>query len=273
MRATLIYIKRGMRHIGGWLHQSSAFVTASLGEIQKSLGVSGGAAEIGVHHGKLFILLHNLLADDEKSVALDVFEDQHLNTDGSGRGDKAIFIRNLQRHSVRPEAVTIVTKSSLDATPEEFIAAAGPIRLFSVDGGHTSECALNDLQIAEASLADGGIVIVDDVFNPEWPGVATGLAKYVLTERGKLVPFATSPNKVYLCSPDFSEKYRRALRDKVGEHASYPSELFDHPIDICLIYTRGWENLKQRLRTMLAPAVYSPLRTAYRSLKSIVRPR
>jgi hypothetical protein len=52
-------------------------------------------AEIGVHHRKLIILLANLRRQDERAFAVDIFDDQHLNPDGSGCGDLAWFKDNL----------------------------------------------------------------------------------------------------------------------------------------------------------------------------------
>ena len=77
----------------------AARIIVALTERQRSLGIGGGAAEIGVHHGKLFILLYLLCQASEKAVAIDLFEDQHLNIDHSGSGDLAKFRGNLERHA------------------------------------------------------------------------------------------------------------------------------------------------------------------------------
>jgi len=78
------YIHRGKFYVEGWLHTEAAITIAALGERQRALGVEGGIAEIGVHHGKLFILLYLLGRAPERAVAIDLFEDQHLNIDLSG---------------------------------------------------------------------------------------------------------------------------------------------------------------------------------------------
>jgi hypothetical protein len=80
-------------------HGEAALVIAALNERQRALDAKGGIAEIGVHHGKLFILLYLLGRPPEKAVAIDLFEDQHFNIDLSGSGDLAKFRRNLARHS------------------------------------------------------------------------------------------------------------------------------------------------------------------------------
>jgi hypothetical protein len=63
------YISSGYRTVDGWLSAIAIKSTAELGALQKRLGVSGAVSEIGVHHGRLFILLHLLTDAPEKSVA------------------------------------------------------------------------------------------------------------------------------------------------------------------------------------------------------------
>jgi transcriptional regulator with XRE-family HTH domain len=80
--------------------------------------VRGDIAEIGVHHGKLFFLIASLAHDDEVCVAMDLFEDQDLNIDGSGRGARAVFeqhIANLFPHLKK--RIRIVPIDSLSMTP------------------------------------------------------------------------------------------------------------------------------------------------------------
>jgi hypothetical protein len=93
------YIRHGKFYVEGWLRTEAALVIAALNERQRALDAKGGIAEIGVHHGKLFILLYLLGRPPEKAVAIDLFEDQHFNIDLSGSGDLAKFRRNLARHS------------------------------------------------------------------------------------------------------------------------------------------------------------------------------
>jgi hypothetical protein len=148
-------------------------------------GGRGNAAEIGVHHGKLCILL-SLLCDHV--YAVDVF-DPALNRDSSGDGDRAIFERNMGRYG---GACTIIQSDSALLTPDRL----PPIRLFSVDGSHTADMTESDLRLAAAALEPGGVVILDDYFNEHWPDVSIG-ANRVIAD-GALVPFAIAPGKLLL---------------------------------------------------------------------------
>src|SRR3546814_19520942 len=103
-------------------------------------------------HGKLFILLALARQAGEGAFAVDVFGDQHLNRDASGRGDREIFLGNVSRWLGTPETVTVLQRSSLEVRPEDILAATGPVRLASVDGGHTEVFVVIDLhQIDRAS--------------------------------------------------------------------------------------------------------------------------
>lgn len=93
---------------------------------QTEFGVRGGVGEIGVHHGKLFILLHLMLREGERSFALDVFERQDLNVDQSGRGDRERFLENVQRWAGRTDLIDIFADSSENITAEQIIKKIRP---------------------------------------------------------------------------------------------------------------------------------------------------
>jgi hypothetical protein len=221
------YIRRGKFYVEGWLHSEAAWTVAALSERQRALGIEGGVAEIGVHHGKLFILLYLLGRASEKAVAIDLFEDQHLNIDLSGGGDLAKFRRNLERHA---DATRLVLHqgNSMDLTAAELVRLAeGPLRLLSVDGGHTAEITAHDLAVAEGALAEGGVIVLDDVFNERWPGVADGMHRYFVRPRN-LVPFAIGANKTYFCRPSHCDAYREAAARAAS--ASVTTEFLAAPV-------------------------------------------
>lgn len=222
------YVSVTSQTIEGWLSNESVVLVRAAATAQGDL--PGSVGEIGVHHGKLFILLC-LLAPRSRYFAIDVFEAQELNVDGSGRGDREVFERNLRRCGIEASAVDIISSSSTDVTAEELSEISGPVRLFSVDGGHTTNIVLSDLLLAEAVLADGGIVILDDAFNSSWPGVAAALGRYLLGE-GRLVPFAVSPEKVLLTQPRFQHQYCEAVRTGVGTLFDRQEDFYGSPVSI-----------------------------------------
>jgi hypothetical protein len=201
----------GRRLVEGWLEPRVLPILAVLDSAQLARNISGAVAEIGVHHGKLFIGLNLLRQKDEYSVAIDVFGSQQLNIDRSGKGDLASFRRNVQRWSSLSRVVIHDGDSTQLQANELREVARGDIRLFSIDGGHTESTVFSDMNLAEATLASGGIVIADDIFNEEWPGVVTGTFRY-LSQGGQLVPFAIGFSKVFFSSPEYADYYRSTLQ-------------------------------------------------------------
>lgn len=177
--------------------------------MQKRLSVRGSLAEIGVHHGKLLILLHLLARSDEGTVGWDLFLAQEENPDRSGRGDREATLRNLRRAGGDLERVSLIQANSLELSVDEARAALRePARLFSVDGGHTAECAYNDLGLALATAGEKGVIIVDDFFNPMWPGVAEGVTRFLREHPGALHAVCIGGNKVVFARPGAAAEYK-----------------------------------------------------------------
>jgi hypothetical protein len=213
--------------VDGWLRSEAAWVIAALVARQRSICVAGGVAEIGVHHGKLFILLYLLGEPSEKAVAIDLFADQHLNIDNSGGGDLAKFRRNLKRYA-DDERLVLHQGNSMDLSGSILMRLAeGPLRFVSVDGGHTADITTHDLATADTAIAEGGIIVVDDVFNEQWPGVGDGVRSY-FGRRPNLVPFAIGANKTYFCRPSYRDTYYDASVAAAPSHTA--TGFLGHPV-------------------------------------------
>jgi len=233
------YLRSGHKKVEGWLDVSSARYIFELAKLQNESGKGGAAVEIGVHHGKLFTLMH-LAGSRTRDLAIDVFDFQNFNTDRSGRGDRARFEENLTNYGGDLEKVTIWEKSSQSVTGEDIIAEVGQVAMFSVDGGHTRELVLNDLKLADASLRDDGIVILDDFFNEYWPEVSIGSVEYFNDPASRLKPFAISPGKMYLCAPQWNAFYRENLRKRVAPW-EYDKDVEMFGVTVQLMGTATWK--------------------------------
>jgi hypothetical protein len=209
------YRALGHRTVKGWVEPQTLDVLHTLAEAPDRAGIDGAVAEIGVHHGKLFIALQLLGRAGLRAVAIDVFDDQELNVDKSGRGDRGRFEANVRRWGDW-SCVVVKQGDSTHLTGHDVVELAkGPVRLFSVDGGHTEEIVATDMRTAEQALVPGGIVVADDVFNAEWPGVSVGTLRY-LDAGGTLVPFAIGFNKVYFTDEAHAERFRETIRRVYG---------------------------------------------------------
>lgn len=229
-----LYRKVGHRLVQGWMQTEVLTMLTAVDAGQRAEGVGGAVAEIGVHRGKLFIGLKLLQQGEETAVAVDVFDDQDLNVDNSGKGDYQRFLKNVERWS-SIDGLVVHQGDSTRLEPEHLVdLARSTVRMFSVDGGHTEQIVASDMRLAEETLAEGGVVVADDVFNPAWPGVAVGTLRY-LDGGGALVPFVIGYNKVLFSRPEFCHQYRDAVIAPFGNRARIEikeSVFAGHPVTV-----------------------------------------
>lgn len=232
------YLKAGFADVQGWCSAGLCRVASICAEIQAMHGIEGGVGEIGVHHGKFLIALA-LLKPDQPSVAIDVFDMQALNVDGSGKGNKEIFLENFRRHAGERKVYT-VTGDSMQLTPDRIHAITGPVdpmSMFSVDGCHTAEHTLNDLLIAEQMTGSGSIIFIDDYYNPNWPGVQEGIAKYFFTHPVRYVPLCFAFSKLLLVDIAYHERYLKRLEPRLKAIDNWATKR---------VRRFGWDNLTVR---------------------------
>jgi hypothetical protein len=255
------YHRFGVQLVRGWLKPQVLSILRIVDSTQRSEGVKGGVAEIGVHQGRLFIALKLLCDNEFRSVAIDLFDRQELNIGNSGKGDLKVFKRNVQRwSSANNLAVHIGDSCDLDEGKLREITGSD-IRLFSVDGGHSEETVMNDMRLAEKVTVDGGVVIADDVFNEEWPSVSVATYKY-LADGGALQPFAIGFNKVFFTTSDaFASKYMEALRGTLGRRDRFyfkTAQFADHDV---VIVVPGASTLRALVKqSTLATRLYRRLK-------------
>jgi SAM-dependent methyltransferase len=189
------------REIEGWFFPVDAYLFGYIDEVQRRESIAGNLYEIGVHHGKTAAFLARMRRDGELLGVCDVFDQQALNVDRSGEGNRAIFERNLRGHDVRVHA-RLSSALTEDDTTES-------CRFFHIDGGHRAEDVVNDLEVASRALLPDGVVAVDDLFNPNWPGVGEGFYRFIAANPEVFVPIVIGGNKVLLARPDAASRYER----------------------------------------------------------------
>ncbi|MBB6309628.1 class I SAM-dependent methyltransferase [Xanthobacter tagetidis] len=205
------YCRSGRKKVNGWFARNDAELFLRILDLQQELGVSGSAVEIGVHHGKSFVPLCLALTGSEKALCIDIFDDQSLNVDNSGQGNRAVFEANLGKFGIEPARTIIRKASSLDVKPQEITEAVGPVRFFSVDGGHWHDIVINDLDLAAATLAEGGVIALDDFLKQAWPDVSYGFFDWHREKGQDFAPIAMGTSKLYLARKSFAQKYLDGL--------------------------------------------------------------
>ncbi|MDP1681766.1 MAG: class I SAM-dependent methyltransferase [Burkholderiales bacterium] len=203
------YARRNYKKVNGWLGSDTISQLIQIDGIQRKLGLSGHVGEIGVHHGKLFILLYLLAQQGEHAIAVDIFEQQALNVDKSGKGSLQVLERNLEAFTGGKSKLRVINADSTTIGAEQITAATGGyLRLFSIDGGHQSHIVRHDLNTAASAICEGGVIILDDYFNPEFPGVSECVNQFFLMDNTQgLVPFFVAMNKIYLTTQGYAERY------------------------------------------------------------------
>jgi hypothetical protein len=200
------YREHGFDKVQGWCNPQ-VFHTVDLFD-EAPINKSGGVCEIGVHHGKLYLLLNQVTAPTAMSFAIDLFDQQRLNIDHSGSGNREIFERNLADFDVHKGANThIIAGDSTDSKLQlNKRIEPGSLRFFSIDGGHSVEHTIRDLETANELICNEGVVILDDILNHHWLGVIEGLTRFLAT-RPTLIPFAIGCNKLYLAKLSYQKFY------------------------------------------------------------------
>jgi hypothetical protein len=218
---------RGYEQVAGWLDPGALSMLLYLSKLQGLAQVTGAVAEIGVHHGKLFVMLCLLRNEGESAVGIDIFEDQHLNVDQSGRGSRADLEAHLARFVGEDPRIKIAKADSLLVEPEVLLGwtRSQRVRLFSIDGCHTAQHTASDLELASRVLSPGGIIALDDFDHAEWPTVREG-AEAALSGplRERLHPIVYGDNKLFLSDPESARGYQSALLEVVSQ-SSRPTAL------------------------------------------------
>jgi len=194
----------------GWLTSEATMLLAWINKVQFDNDLHGNLFEIGVHHGKSAIVLRSLCRDDEVLAVCDLFDSQEGNVSGSGSGSRAIFEQNLAKHFGSDSGIKIFEQSSGSLLSEQIGSA---FRIFHIDGGHNADEALSDLKLGSVATVPGGVMIVDDPFRPEWPGVTEAIIEFLQTDRDWCA-IVVGFNKVILVRKAFANKYLQSIDDK-----------------------------------------------------------
>jgi hypothetical protein len=241
------YISRGYKKVEGWFSREALEIIAFISNLQTSEKINGALCEIGVHHGRSFVLLSLLSQSDEICLAIDLFENQDENIDESGFGNKDILLKNLKSNECDLNRVKIIQKNSLNLSPSELLdISKQKFRFFSIDGSHLANTVQNDISIAESVLCKGGIVLMDDYFNEQWPGVSEGTLKHLLHKNSSLIPFAIFENKVlFINSADEKSRYVNMLKNLAPRFIVKESKFLG---ETCIIIYSSESKMKNYLR-------------------------
>lgn len=197
------YVSKHMYSVNGYLRSWDATLMRVLLRLQESRSVGGNLCEIGVHHGRLFLLLALARRHGETAIAIDLFEDDEINRNSVQAKRRGALQRNASRLNISLTDNEIWKQSSLDLSADLLLTrAGGPVRFFSIDGGHMYQHVASDLQLARHCVVPEGIIAVDDFFCAIWPEVSAATVDFIRNNPA-LAPVFITPNKLYLAHRDW----------------------------------------------------------------------
>ncbi|MGE5571288.1 MAG: class I SAM-dependent methyltransferase, partial [Rhodospirillales bacterium] len=204
-------------------------------QLLRKQGIAGHVLEIGVHHGLSAIAVATLRGPGKLMFAVDLFEcGQSLNISRSGRGDRQILEANMRRFHPNLRFLRTISTASSTLTPADL---GEGFSFCHIDGGHSKMETYSDLRLCSSILVPGGIIALDDYFNPHFPGVCEGTAQFMLENPGTLRPLAIAYNKVLfqrLPASDVNADFALAFPDVRRERVHF----WDSPAFLITITVR-----------------------------------
>ena len=204
------FIFNQLTQVEGYIDPLDSLTFLTILESQTKSGLGGGSAEIGVYFGRSFLLVKKLMTPNENALAIDLFDIGQV-SDGKSEQYKR-FLRYAEAVGLPMDENHIITGDSTDMVAEVITSKTGPVRFFSVDGGHQLEHIEADSLLALNSLAPHGVIAFDDTFNPEWPEVSVGVIDFIRANRDTHSPFCVTNKKTYVCRHEWVDTYQEMIR-------------------------------------------------------------
>lgn len=206
------YLTAGYDRVVGMSSRFAAAICARLLRLQTENGVAGPIAEIGAFEGRFFIALAHALEPGEIALGIDIFE-------WPNPGVKDRFEANCLKHGIAPERRVTIKADAGAMSPAELIGHAGgeKLRFIHIDGEHSRAALSKDLALATACLAEGGLIVLDDMLHPGYPTLMVAVQDY-LAANPDIVPLCiidretiVGATKFVLCQRDWFERYQAVM--------------------------------------------------------------
>jgi hypothetical protein len=198
------FIFRDLQTVEGYIDPPDALVFLALLQNQTTKSLDGGIAEIGVFYGRSYYLFRKICGPEQRLLAIDLFD--------IGQADGVSlqyqrFLENGRRLGLAVDETLIIKGDSTHLSASDIRGKAGPIRFFSIDGGHMLPHVVADSRLAMDALAEHGVIAFDDTFNPAWPEVTVGVADFLRANRGAFSAFCMTKYKTYVCRREYHQFY------------------------------------------------------------------
>jgi predicted O-methyltransferase YrrM len=207
----------------GWWDVELCRVVEAINDLQTVRGLTGWIVEFGVFHGRSLAALALAASENDWVLGVDCFASPEANSSGSGGRSSIDAARHaIQLVGVRPDRVSLVARNlteldayGLERLMEGLPGGKLPIRLAHIDAGHEMHQTTQDLETIVPHLDDLGAILLDDVFNHQWPEVGLAFAQFLRTHAGWDV-VGCFHNRVLLVRSAAGALYRAALEPLYG---------------------------------------------------------
>ncbi|MCP4196618.1 MAG: class I SAM-dependent methyltransferase [Proteobacteria bacterium] len=165
-----------IKNLPGWFTIDDCVHFYLVLSLQSAYGIEGDLFEIGSYYGRSTAMMAYCLRPGEKIVICDAFDleiEDHYNQQ-PGPGD---VIDNIQR--VNPELMAGMVEIHACLSSDMVLADDRRFRFIHIDGGHSQDAAMNDLLLCRKHVLPGGVMVVDDYHNPDWPGVTQAVDAFL----------------------------------------------------------------------------------------------
>lgn len=218
------FINEGSASVPGWFHNRDMALFFYLTKLQgKVAKVEGDICEVGVYAGKSLILLGMMSNPKEKLVAMDLFLEDFLEQTQANMKQFCPSVENVEY--VKCET----SELSVDGVQKHF---PRPLRFLHIDAGHEYHEVLHSLVVLAPYVANGGIIVMDDYHDREFPGIEAATLDFcAITSPRQFVPFVVGHNKIYLTTPRHAHLYMKALlKQPRFADKCRPSRIRDHQL-------------------------------------------
>lgn len=171
--------------IPGWFLPDAYLMLAAYNQLLADRGLAGHVMEIGVYHGLSAIGIASFRGAGRRFVAIDPFDEGQAPM--PGLPSKARFHQNLRRFYPDLSFLTTIAAPSDTVRPSD---VGTGFTFCHIDGYHSEEATYADLELCAAVAAPGGLIAVDDYYDPAFPGVAEAAVRFNREHPGTLAPIA-----------------------------------------------------------------------------------
>jgi hypothetical protein len=195
-----------IQSIPGWLVPQQLIVQDAFLTLQRKAGLTGNLVEIGVWKGRLASLMALHRTSNEQILLIDPAINNQIVTEAF----------NTVGAEVKNTHVLPLLSQRLP-TVKGWENLAASVRYFHIDGEHSRQAVIRDLELADFTLHDDGLVIVDDFFNNTYPQVSQAVFEYQAANSGRLILLVHGFNKAILCRPKAYANYQTWMMQNLAQ--------------------------------------------------------